>query len=200
MVVSKLASIRMVALAAILTGTVWQSPRAEETATQHSSDSASCARSTFRVLIDVGHTATSPGADSARGVHEYEFNLKLADVIAQSLRGAGFDKTVRLITSGTRFASLFKRVASANHLHVDLFLSIHHDSVPGNLKERWEYEGREITTAIDLAATPSSYPMTMQIAPTAWPSATRSVKSCRSVACTTRRTTRFRLWGDTAIN
>ena len=41
MVVSKLASIRMVALAAILTGTVWQSPRAEETATQHSSDSAS---------------------------------------------------------------------------------------------------------------------------------------------------------------
>ena len=143
MVVSKLASIRMVALAAILTGTVWQSPRAEETATQHSSDSASCARSTFRVLIDVGHTATSPGADSARGVHEYEFNLKLADVIAQSLRGAGFDKTVRLITSGTRFASLFKRVASANHLHVDLFLSIHHDSVPDNLKERWEYEGKK---------------------------------------------------------
>jgi N-acetylmuramoyl-L-alanine amidase len=50
--------------------------------------------------------------------------------------------TVRLITSGTRFASLFKRVASANHLHVDLFLSIHHDSVPDNLKERWEYEGK----------------------------------------------------------
>jgi len=143
MVVSKLASMRMVALAAILTGTVWQSPRAEETATQHSSDSASCARSTFRVLIDVGHTATSPGADSARGVHEYEFNLKLADVIAQSLRGAGFDKTVRLITSGTRFASLFKRVASANHLHVDLFLSIHHDSVPDNLKEVWQYEGKK---------------------------------------------------------
>ena len=59
-------------------------------------------RSTFRVLVDVGHTATSPGADSARGVPEYEFNLKLADVIAQSLREAGFDKTVRLVTSGTR--------------------------------------------------------------------------------------------------
>ena len=86
MVVSKLASIRIVALAVILTGTVWQPLRAGETATQDTSDHASCARSTFRVLIDVGHTATSPGADSARGVHEYEFNLKLADVIAQSLR------------------------------------------------------------------------------------------------------------------
>ena len=133
-------------------------------------------------------------------MHEYEFNLKLADVIAQSLRGAGFDKTVRLITSGTRFASLFKRVASANHLHVDLFLSIHHDSVPGNLKERSEYEGKRNYYSDRFRGTPSSYPMTMQIAPTAWPSATRSVKSCRSVACTTRRTTRFRLWGDTAIN
>jgi N-acetylmuramoyl-L-alanine amidase len=142
MVVSKLASVRMVALAAILSATFWQSPRAAETATWHTS-SGSCAPSTFRVLIDVGHTATSPGADSARGVHEYEFNLKLADIIVQSLRGAGFEKTVRLVTSGRRFASLFKRVASANHLHVDLFLSIHHDSVPDNLKEHWEYEGKK---------------------------------------------------------
>jgi N-acetylmuramoyl-L-alanine amidase len=142
MVVSKLASIRVVALVAIL-GTVWQSPRAEEAATRHTSDNASCARSTFRVLVDVGHTATSPGADSARGVPEYEFNLKLADVIAQSLRGAGFDKTVGLVTSGTKFASLFKRAASANHLHANLFLSIHHDSVPDNLKERWDYEGKK---------------------------------------------------------
>ena len=142
MIVSKIALVQIVVLAVILVGAALQPVRADETATPQARDSGSCARSQFRVLIDVGHTATSPGADSARGVHEYEFNLKLADVIAQSLRGAGFDKTVRLITSGRRFASLFKRVASANHLHVDLFLSIHHDSVPGNLKERWEYEGK----------------------------------------------------------
>ena len=84
----------------MLAGTAWQPVRAEDTATQHAADSGSCARSAFRVLIDVGHTATSPGADSARGVPEYEFNLKLADVIAQSLHEAGFDKTVRLVTSG----------------------------------------------------------------------------------------------------
>jgi N-acetylmuramoyl-L-alanine amidase len=119
--------------------------RAEDSATRHTVDNASCARSTFRVLLDVGHTATSPGADSARGVPEYEFNLKLADVIAQSLRDAGFDKTVRLVTSGSRMASLFERAASANHLNADLFISIHHDSVPDNLKEKWQYEGKKLS-------------------------------------------------------
>ena len=97
--VSRVASIQIIALAVMLAGAAWQPVRAEETARQHAGDSASCARSTFRVLIDVGHTAASPGADSARGVPEYEFNLKLADVIAQSLHDEGFDETVRLITS-----------------------------------------------------------------------------------------------------
>ena len=125
--VGRAAAIQIVALAVILAGAAWQPVRAEDTATQHAGDSGSCARSTFRVLIDVGHTATSPGADSARGVPEYEFNLKLADVIAQSLHEAGFDKTVRLVTGGARLPSLFQRAARANNLHADLFISIHHD-------------------------------------------------------------------------
>ena len=124
-------------------GTAWQPARAEDSATQHGGDGGSCARSEFRVLIDVGHTATSPGADSTRGVPEYDFNLKLADVIAQSMHEAGFDKTVRLVTSGTKLTSLFQRAANANNLHGDLFISIHHDSVPDNLKETWQYEGKK---------------------------------------------------------
>jgi N-acetylmuramoyl-L-alanine amidase len=140
MVINKVALLQIVALAMMLAGTAWQPVRAEDTVTQRAIDSSSCARSAFRVLIDVGHTATSPGADSARGVPEYEFNLKLADVIAQSLREAGFDKTVRLVTGGT---SLFHRVASVNNLRGDLFISIHHDSVPDNLKESWQYEGKK---------------------------------------------------------
>jgi N-acetylmuramoyl-L-alanine amidase len=139
MIVSKVAFLRTVALAMILTGAAWRPARAGEAATQH----ASCARSTFRVLIDVGHTATSPGADSARGVAEYEFNLKLADVIAQSLHEAGFDKTVRLITKGAKLPSLFERATRANNVHADLFIAIHHDSVPDNLKEAWQYEGKK---------------------------------------------------------
>src|SRR5271156_1514678 len=141
MAVNKVALLRIVALATTLAGAAWQPVRAEDTATQHAADSGSCARSAFRVLIDVGHTATSPGADSARGVPEYEFNLKLADVIAQSLHEAGFDKTVRLITNRAKLPSLFERATRANNVHADLFIAIHHDSVPDNLKEAWQYEG-----------------------------------------------------------
>src|ERR1700728_2221357 len=123
MFVKKVDLLRIAALAVMLGGTTWQPVRAEDSATQHGSDGGSCARSAFRVLIDVGHTATSPGADSSRGVPEYEFNLKLASVIAQSLHEAGFDKTVRLVTSGTRSSSLLHRVARANDLQGDLFIS-----------------------------------------------------------------------------
>jgi N-acetylmuramoyl-L-alanine amidase len=40
--------------------------------------------------------------------------------------------------------SLFHRVASANDLHGDLFISIHHDSVPNNLKDVWQYDGKRL--------------------------------------------------------
>ena len=121
---------------------------------------------------------------------EYEFNLKIADVIAQSLHEAGFDKTVRLVTSGTRMAGLFEHAASANHLKADLFISIHHDSVPDNLKETWQYEGKKLSYSPRVSGYAVFVPMTMQIAPRAWRSATRSVKNCRSTAYTTPRTTR----------
>src|SRR6516225_717839 len=143
MIVSK-ASIQIGTVVAFFAWAACQPLKAEDTA-QHASESGSCARSAFRVLVDVGHTAASPGADSARGVHEYEFNLKLADVIAQSLHEAGFDKTVRLVTSGSRLSSLFERAASANQLNADLFISIHHDSVPDNLKDTWQYEGKKLS-------------------------------------------------------
>jgi len=39
--------------------------------------------------------------------------------------------------------SLFKRVARANAASADLFLSIHHDSVPDSFLEAWEYQGEE---------------------------------------------------------
>jgi N-acetylmuramoyl-L-alanine amidase len=97
----------------------------------------------FRVVVDVGHTAESPGAKSARGIWEYEFNLRLATLIEQDLLHAGFGRTVLLVTEGRARKSLAERVARANALSPDLFLSIHHDSVPDRFLERWEYEGEE---------------------------------------------------------
>jgi N-acetylmuramoyl-L-alanine amidase len=103
---------------------------------------SACARSAFRVIIDVGHTTTDPGATSARGVPEYSFNLKLADAIKQALLDAGFTKTVKMITATRPYAGLFERAARANDAHPDLFLSIHHDSVPDDLLETWQYQGQ----------------------------------------------------------
>jgi N-acetylmuramoyl-L-alanine amidase len=49
-----------------------------------------CARASFRVVVDVGHTVDVPGAMSARGIPEYAFNLQLAREIKQALVDAGF--------------------------------------------------------------------------------------------------------------
>jgi N-acetylmuramoyl-L-alanine amidase len=102
-----------------------------------------CEPSSFRTVVDVGHTVEKPGARSARGVGEYEFNLRLATLVEQKLRDAGFDKTVLLVTIEAPRAGLFKRAAYANGLPADLFLSIHHDSVPDRFLEKWEYEGEQ---------------------------------------------------------
>lgn len=107
------------------------------------SDRSKCNRALFRPIIDVGHTVEEPGAISARGVAEYEFNLRLAKEIEQKLIAAGFARTVLLVTAGQALVGLVKRVEHANSLSGNLLVSIHHDSVPEYLRESWEYEGTE---------------------------------------------------------
>jgi N-acetylmuramoyl-L-alanine amidase len=103
---------------------------------------AACQRSKFRVVVDVGHTVDVPGAISARGAPEYAFNLRLAGEIRDALVAAGFDKTVLLVTAEAPPLGLVLRAQRANALGTDLFLSIHHDSVPDYLLEDWDYEGQ----------------------------------------------------------
>ena len=104
---------------------------------------AACQRSDFRVVIDVGHTAEVPGAMSARGVPEYAFNLRLAQDVKQALVDAGFDKTVVLITSDAPPIGLLERAIHANKMAANLFIAIHHDSVPDYLLQPWEYDGQQ---------------------------------------------------------
>jgi N-acetylmuramoyl-L-alanine amidase len=118
--------------------------RGEPTASApRKSDSATCNRAAFRVVVDVGHTAEAPGAKSARGFPEFEFNLRLAKLIERHLIDAGFGKTVLLVTQGPAMRGLAQRVARANRLSADLLLSVHHDSVPDSFLEKWEYNGEE---------------------------------------------------------
>jgi N-acetylmuramoyl-L-alanine amidase len=102
-----------------------------------------CEPSKFRIVVDVGHTAESEGAISARNVAEFVFNLRLARRIEQKLKAEGFAETRLLLTEGRAKRSLARRVAAANDLHANLFLSIHHDSVPNSLLENWEFEGKK---------------------------------------------------------
>jgi len=104
---------------------------------------ANCQPTAFRVVVDVGHTLDVPGALSARGMPEYAFNLQLAQQIKKTLVDAGFDKTVLLITGKAPPGGLFERAMTANRLPADLFISIHHDSVPDNLIHTWQYEGQD---------------------------------------------------------
>ena len=97
----------------------------------------------FRVIIDVGHTEKAPGATSARGIPEFIFNLNLARRIEEQLLAAGFQRSVLLITEGPARQGLAERVKRAKELAADLFLSIHHDSVPSRFLEKWEVEGEE---------------------------------------------------------
>jgi N-acetylmuramoyl-L-alanine amidase len=102
-----------------------------------------CDPAKFRIVVDVGHTAESEGAMSARNVTEFVYNLRLARRIEEKLKAEGFSETKLLLTEGKARSSLVRRVAAANNLSANLFLSIHHDSVPNKFLENWEFEGKK---------------------------------------------------------
>jgi N-acetylmuramoyl-L-alanine amidase len=113
------------------------------TATPAPAVQSTCDPSAFRIVLDVGHTVDVPGALSARGMPEYAFNLQLSKDIDKALVDAGFDKTVLMITAKAPPYGLVERAARANAMHADLFIAIHHDSVPDRLLQSWEYEGQQ---------------------------------------------------------
>jgi N-acetylmuramoyl-L-alanine amidase len=102
-----------------------------------------CDPAKFRIVLDVGHTAESEGAISARNISEFTYNLRLAKRIEAKLKAEGFAETKLLVTEGKARRSLFRRVDAASDLRADLLLSIHHDSVPDKFLEDWEFEGKK---------------------------------------------------------
>jgi N-acetylmuramoyl-L-alanine amidase len=103
---------------------------------------AGCDPLKFRIVLDVGHTAESEGAISARNIPEFAFNLHLAQRIEEKLKAA-FPETKLIVTEGRARPSLFTRVATASRLHANLLLSIHHDAVPDKFLEDWDFDGKK---------------------------------------------------------
>jgi N-acetylmuramoyl-L-alanine amidase len=97
---------------------------------------ATFARAQATVAIDVGHFIEEPGATSARGRPELDFNRELAGEIESAVRNRGLGT---LLIGADGFASrLTQRTAAATG--ADFFLSVHHDSVQPHFLETWKYD------------------------------------------------------------
>jgi N-acetylmuramoyl-L-alanine amidase len=91
------------------------------------------------VAIDVGHFIEEPGATSARGRPEFEFNRELAVEIENAAKTRGL-KTLLIGYDGF-MSQLTRRTAAA--AGADFFLAVHHDSVQPYLIRSWEYDDVE---------------------------------------------------------
>lgn len=99
--------------------------------------SAIAAAQPCSVAVDAGHTVGNPGASSARGIPEFQFNLALAKALKNSLLAN--DCQVTMVNEDGDTGALKERAAKAGDAR--LFVSIHHDSVQPYYLETWEFEG-----------------------------------------------------------
>lgn len=93
----------------------------------------------LRVAIDVGHSKALPGARSATGKWEYDFNRRFAEELVTSSESWP-DMELFMLTSEK--LSLLGRPDQAARKGADFFLSIHHDSVQRKYIRLWWHEGR----------------------------------------------------------
>ena len=89
------------------------------------------------VAVDVGHYYAKPGVISARGIPEFDYNLRLAREVAEALRSAGH-RTLLIGDDGLA-ENLGSRAPRAAGM--DLFISIHHDSVQPRFLASWASGG-----------------------------------------------------------
>jgi len=89
------------------------------------------------VAVDVGHFLERPGATSARGATEFQFNVELARMVQRTIRNRG----CRAILIGERGDVSELRARTTLARDAAFFLSIHHDSVAEKFLERWVIDG-----------------------------------------------------------
>lgn len=89
------------------------------------------------VAVDVGHFLERPGASSARGATEFQFNVELARVVQRAIQNRG----CRAILIGERGDVAELRARTTLARDAAFLLSIHHDSVAEKFLERWVIDG-----------------------------------------------------------
>jgi N-acetylmuramoyl-L-alanine amidase len=93
--------------------------------------------------LDIGHDRTRPGATSARGVSEFEYNLSLGQASRKGLLAAGFQGVFLVGESGTPMP-LTRRTQIAGEAGATLFISLHHDSAQKQYFSEWSPGGRSL--------------------------------------------------------
>jgi len=89
------------------------------------------------VVLDPGHGGSNSGARGAvSGLYEKQLTLALAEQVATQLRGHGI--AVELTRDDDRTLTLRQRVARADALDADLFISIHCNASPTRTQHGYE--------------------------------------------------------------
>jgi N-acetylmuramoyl-L-alanine amidase len=102
---------------------------------------SACQVAQFKVAIDIGHHPAQPGAISAVGVPEYDYNRALVTDLHAALRRAGFTSAFLINEAGAAIP-LEERTRIADAAKADLLLSIHHDSVQPQYLATWSVAGQ----------------------------------------------------------
>jgi N-acetylmuramoyl-L-alanine amidase len=103
-----------------------------------------CLKSEFILAIDIGHSLSRGGAVSARGVPEYSYNRKFAEMLLSRLVKEGFEKTFVINPDG-RDMSFDRRIKIAENKRANLIVSIHHDSVQPHYLLSWKYGNKSLS-------------------------------------------------------
>ena len=95
----------------------------------------------FLTVIDVGHSKANPGATSATGIGEHQFNESLAKLLLSRMPRGNRQK-LKIINETGEDMPLKERAEAAGKMGADLLLSIHHDSVLPEFLTPWIYDGK----------------------------------------------------------
>jgi N-acetylmuramoyl-L-alanine amidase len=87
-------------------------------------------------MLDPGHGGSNPGATGATGMPEKQLSLALANRVADRLRARGI--AVQLTRTTDRTLTLRQRVAIADRVPADLFVSIHANASPTRTQHGYE--------------------------------------------------------------
>jgi N-acetylmuramoyl-L-alanine amidase len=96
------------------------------------------------IALDIGHTIAQPGAISASGVPEFEFNRRIVHRIDERLRNSPRFEPVIINPDGNPI-TLSERARRAALAGAALLIAVHHDSVADKYLQVQEIGGRKLT-------------------------------------------------------